>query len=63
MVTQIREIIISAQSTTRKTRRNQQRLNQLSEASPHRITEPQIEPPINTITTTARPFEQIEDWS
>ena len=63
MVTQMREIIISAQSTTRKIRRNQQRLNQLSEALPHRITEPQIEPPINAITTTARPFEQIEDWS
>lgn len=65
MVSQMREITQNAKSTTRKVRRNQQRLNQLSQSPMTQSKSKQnIELPIDTTDTDfARPFDQIEEWS
>lgn len=64
MVSQMREITKSAQSNTRKVRRNQQRLTQVvSGQKDKEKIEIKINPPDNTITDAALPFEQLEDWS
>lgn len=63
MVSQMREITQSAQSTTRKVRRNQQRLSQISQRPI--LQEKQvlkIEPPVSITTEAAHPFDQIEEW-
>jgi len=63
MVSQMREITKTAQSTTRKTRRNQQRLSQIAKLPINQEkTELKIEPPINTIKEVALPFDQLEEW-
>lgn len=63
MVSQMREITKTAQSTTRKTRRNQQRLSQIAQLPINQEkTELKIEPPINTTKEVARPFDQLEEW-
>lgn len=64
MISEMREITKSAQSKTRKTRRNQQRLSQITQSYyTQEKTESKIEPPKNITTEVARPFEQIEEWS
>jgi putative transposase len=63
MVSQMREITKTAQSTTRKTRRNQQRLRQIAQLPiPQKETDLKIEPPMEITTELARPFDQIEEW-
>ncbi|MBA2650475.1 MAG: DDE-type integrase/transposase/recombinase [Legionella sp.] len=63
MVSQMREITKTAQSTTRKTRRNQQRLSQIAQLPIiHEKTDLKIEPPVDITTEVARPFDQIEEW-
>lgn len=63
MVSQMREITQSAQYTTRKARRNQQRLNQLSELpKTSEKLKLKIELPSDTTTNIARPYDQIEEW-
>jgi putative transposase len=63
-ISQMREITKSAQSTTRQARRNQQRLSQIAQLPIHQEkNEIKIEPPVNTETDLARPFDQLEEWS
>jgi putative transposase len=63
MVSQMREITKKAQSTTRKTRRNQQRLNQIAQLQIiQEKTDLKIEPPVDITSEIARPFDQIEEW-
>jgi len=63
MVSQMREITKTAQSSTRKARRNQERLSQIAHL---RIiqekTNFKLEPPADIRTEVARPFDQIEEW-
>lgn len=63
MVSQMREITKTAQSTTRKARRNQQRLSQIAQLqiTPEK-TDNKIEPPVDITAEVARPFDQIEEW-
>lgn len=63
MVSQMREITKMAQTTTRKTRRNQQRLSQIAQLPIiQEKTDLKIEPPTDITTEVARPFDQIEEW-
>ncbi len=63
MVSQMREITKTALSTTRKTRRNQQRLSQIAQLPfIQEKTDLKIEPPVDITTEVARPFDQIEEW-
>lgn len=63
MVSQMREITKKAQSITRKTRRNQQRLSQINQLPiMQEKTNLKIEPPLDITTEIARPFDQIEEW-
>lgn len=63
MISQMREITKTAQSSTRKARRNQQRLSQIAQQPfiPEKA-DFKIEPPANITTEAARPFDQIEEW-
>lgn len=64
MVSQMREITKSAQSNTRKARRNQQRLIQaVLEQNNIKNTQLKNHPPDNEIENVAQPFDQLEDWS
>ncbi len=64
IVSQMREITKSAQSSTRKARRNQHRLAQaISEQKENGKNEIKIDPPYNETTNIALPFDQLEDWS
>lgn len=63
MVSQMREITKAAQSTTHRTRRNQQRLSQIAQLPIIQgKTKFKIEPPTEISTNLARPFDQIEEW-
>ncbi len=64
MISQMREITKTAQSTTRKTRREQQRLSQTAQLPiMQEKSDVKIEPPTDIITTeVARPFDQLEEW-
>ena len=63
MVSQMREITKTAQSRTRKARRNQQRLSQIAQLPIiQEKTYFKIELPTDIATEVARPFDQIEEW-
>lgn len=62
MVEEMRDIAKGAQSSTRKARRNVQRLNQVFKQPPSEA-KTSLEPPKETDETPARPFDQIEEWS
>ncbi|MBY0544494.1 MAG: DDE-type integrase/transposase/recombinase [Gammaproteobacteria bacterium] len=66
MVSEMREITQAAQSTTRKARRNQQRLSHLSQRpvtqEKQTVHVPKLAPLVNTTAETAKPFDQIEEW-
>ncbi|MCE3238819.1 MAG: transposase [Gammaproteobacteria bacterium] len=63
MVLEMRKITKSAQTTTRKARRNQQRLNQLAKSpmASKKLVLP-IELPVNNSSELAKPFDEIEEW-
>lgn len=64
MVAKMREITKSAQSNTRKARRNQQRLTQAAvQQIGQQKNEIKIDPPSQTTENVAHPFDQLEDWS
>jgi putative transposase len=65
MVSQMREITQSAQSATRKVRRNQQRLGQLlpQPMTPKKQVIKMEPPTVNTAAEVALPFDQMEEWS
>lgn len=63
MISQMREITKTAQSTTRKTRREQQRLSQTEQLFiMQEKPAVKIEPPTDISTEVARPFDQLEEW-
>lgn len=63
MISQMREITKKAQSSTRKARRNQQRLSQIAQQSfIQEKTDLKVKPPTDITTEVARPFDQIEAW-
>jgi putative transposase len=63
MISQMREITKTAQSTTRKTRREQQRLSQTEQLFIMQEKPAfKIEPPREISTEVARPFDQLEEW-